>query len=251
MELTERVDRLEDEVKVIKNEVQTVLLDIRESYLNRENPFNPEVSSPTLHSVAATISGPSTLNSSPGKIPRNIEDSLDSAEMEEQAEVPVKTKPPVAATKEPKVATAGEHEASEEVNEALRSEEEPEVTDMKPGKNGNSNGNGYKNGNGKIDLVTISGLARWVNGAVSILGPVRTETVLDFAELTGHLPPELKNILVKLANRIPGNDNGHSPAAHQLILSLIELEGLLGMNNKSDEITLLAMVCQEVDQSIK
>jgi len=53
MELQERVVKLEDEVKVLKNEVQTVLLDIRESYLNRENPFSPEVSSPTLHSVEA------------------------------------------------------------------------------------------------------------------------------------------------------------------------------------------------------
>jgi hypothetical protein len=36
----EKITRLENEIKVLKNEVQAVLLDLRESYLNMENPFN-------------------------------------------------------------------------------------------------------------------------------------------------------------------------------------------------------------------
>jgi len=53
MEVTETVKRLDDDVKIIKNEIQAILLDIREAYLNRENPFNPEVSAPTISSVVA------------------------------------------------------------------------------------------------------------------------------------------------------------------------------------------------------
>ena len=44
MELNDKVTQLEDEIKILKNEVQAVLLDLRESYLNHENPFNPSVS---------------------------------------------------------------------------------------------------------------------------------------------------------------------------------------------------------------
>ena len=51
MEISETVKRLDDEVKVIKNEIQAVLLDIREAYLNPENPFNPEISALTISST--------------------------------------------------------------------------------------------------------------------------------------------------------------------------------------------------------
>ena len=40
MELKDRVTKLEEELKILKNEVQAVLLDLRESCLNRKNPFN-------------------------------------------------------------------------------------------------------------------------------------------------------------------------------------------------------------------
>ena len=55
MEISETVKRLDDEVKVIKNEIQAVLLDIREVYLNRENPFNPEVTTPVITQTTADL----------------------------------------------------------------------------------------------------------------------------------------------------------------------------------------------------
>lgn len=38
-DLNHRVTELENEIKVIKNEVKAILLDVREQYLNAENPF--------------------------------------------------------------------------------------------------------------------------------------------------------------------------------------------------------------------
>jgi hypothetical protein len=40
MNSEQRIEALEDTVKVLKNEINTVLLDIREHYLDIENPFN-------------------------------------------------------------------------------------------------------------------------------------------------------------------------------------------------------------------
>ena len=42
MDLNSKVTQLEDEIKVLKKEVQAVLLDLRENMLNRENPFSPQ-----------------------------------------------------------------------------------------------------------------------------------------------------------------------------------------------------------------
>jgi len=204
------------------------------------------------------ISGPSSLNGNENhEKHHNAAKNDDSEDLDDADEA--ETKSPQKPIAEKKVATAEEKTATEEVNVATRSEEVPEMTGSQLKQNGNSKSNG------KIDLMTVAELTKWVNNSVNILGNTRTETVLDFAELTGHLSPEIKNILVKLINRIPVNGNGHDngngngngnghntnvghPTSQQLLLSLIELEGLLGMNNKSDELTLLALICQEVER---
>ena len=63
MELKDRVTQLGDEIKILKNEVQAVLLDIRESYLNRENPFNPDIS--PMSSPPIMISQPPPMSIPP------------------------------------------------------------------------------------------------------------------------------------------------------------------------------------------
>ena len=42
METSDKITQLENEIKVLKNEVQAVLLDIRENVLNAENPFTAQ-----------------------------------------------------------------------------------------------------------------------------------------------------------------------------------------------------------------
>ena len=58
MELTEKLSQLEDEIKVLKNEVQAVLLDLRESCLNFENPFNPQASPASNQTIAVNLQSP-------------------------------------------------------------------------------------------------------------------------------------------------------------------------------------------------
>jgi hypothetical protein len=52
MDLSNRITQVEDEIKVLKNEVLAVLLDVKESLLTRENPFNPQ---PKFDTPAITI----------------------------------------------------------------------------------------------------------------------------------------------------------------------------------------------------
>jgi hypothetical protein len=68
-----RVAELENEIKVLKNEIKAILLDIREQYLNSENPFNiggqtggqATASGISQFSIGATVDSGPTPNISP------------------------------------------------------------------------------------------------------------------------------------------------------------------------------------------
>ncbi|MDD5288580.1 MAG: hypothetical protein PHY28_05655 [Dehalococcoidales bacterium] len=250
MELTETVKRLDDEVKVIKNEIQAVLLDIRETYLNRENPFNPEVSAPTISSVvAASMMGmggggqaSAPRKEKPQEEKGEKEEDVTSSKISKTEETSMKNEPTDRSEPEGESMTTEDKIAQEGVKErAWGSELKPALPNVSP--NGH---NGHNVSNGKINLSIIAEMAQWVNEAVRKLGYDKTETILDVAEIVGHLKPELKTILVKFAKRVPAQEIAESPSTRDYIGLLVKLEGLLGMNSKSDEIGLLSIFCQEV-----
>lgn len=76
------------------------------------------------------------------------------------------------------------------------------------------------------------------------LGREKTETILDVSEVVGLLTPEVRNILAKFIGRASGEYNGNA-TIRDYITSLVELERLLGMNIKSEEMALLSIICQE------
>ncbi len=242
MELNDRVTQLEDEIKILKNEVQAVLLDLRESYLNRENPFAPNMSPMSIPSIIINQPLPMAREEEKpqGMIPgENQENELLGAEE-------LTNKPEPAAEPEPiykeepgykQELTASEETAHEEVTRAWRPEIEPgshfksrETTDGP---------------DGKVDLATMAGLAQWVAETVKRLGRERTEVIIDISEMMGHLAPDLKNILVKFINPIPDEYSG-KVTTRDYLASIIELDSLLGRDNKS-EVALLYMLCQEDD----
>jgi hypothetical protein len=135
-----------------------------------------------------------------------------------------------------------EETAPEGVNEgAWGPENIPVSADM------SSNGhNGHNGSNDKIDLSIIAVMSQWVNEAVRTVGYDKTESILDVAEIVGHMKPELKAILIKFAKRVPVQEITLSPSTRDFINLLVKLEGLLGMNSKSDEIGLLSIFSQEI-----
>jgi hypothetical protein len=76
VELTDKVTQLEDEVKILKNEIQAILLDLRESYLNSENPISRELPPfPEQHIVVSAPQGAAPQQSSPPQ-PQATADAL-------------------------------------------------------------------------------------------------------------------------------------------------------------------------------
>jgi len=244
MEISETVKRLDDEVKVIKNEIQAVLLDIREVYLNRENPFNPEVTTPVITQTTTDPLvgvGPETPKEEKTTV-LDQENNEALPELEEEKEPAPKNKLKEESEPEEESMDTQEETAQEGVNEgAWGPETVPVSVEM------SSNGhNGHNGSNGKIDLSMIAEMNQWVNESVRTLGYDKTESILDVAEIVGHMKPELKAILIKFAKRVPVQEITLSPSTRDFINLLVKLEGLLGMNSKSDEIGLLSIFCQEV-----
>ncbi len=265
MELNDRVTQLEDEIKILKNEVQAVLLDLRESYLNQDNPFNQNT--PQIIS-----SPPIIINQPPPAAKEEPDEVVPVADSESKLTAVEEMVPEPEPTIEPEL--AGEPEATEEpelaaepepVDEpALGDEPEPDhkpesiastqtaqeevkrvwrpATELEPYFKSGETSCGL---NGKIDLATISGLTEWVAEAVKRFGHERTEAILDITEMMGHMAPELKDILVKFINPISGEFSDRV-TTQDFLSSLMELGGLLGKDNKS-EIALLYMLCQEND----
>ena len=254
MEIDDRVNQLEDEIKVLKNEVQAVLLDIRESYLNRENPFNPEVSAIPIAPAVANVTAPQIqqppiyVNAPPRRAPE-VDREDERRETGETGDDVVPVKKQEKQTEQEHLDDEGEpvgkeefddsnETAQEEVNRVLQSNEQ------RASHSGSKKNSDSFRENGKVDLITVAGLTQWVTDAVQRLGREKTETILDISEVVGLLTPELKNILAKFVGRASGEYN-HNATIRDYITSLVELERLLGMNIKSEEMALLSIICQE------
>lgn len=233
MELNDKVTQLEDEIKILKSEVQAVLLDLRESFLNYENPFSSSV--PPVNNQPIVINQPPPVPDEAPSIPEEHHDDVTQEENKE-SELPEVAGPanePEPVDKQELVAT--EETARKEVKTAWR-------LDIEPGLHFKAReaGDGPE---GKADLATIAGLVRWVTGSTKRLGRERTEVILDTSEMMGHLSPDIKEILVKFIGLTPDEHSGEVTTRDYLV-SLIELDSLLGKGNKS-EIALFSILLPE------
>jgi hypothetical protein len=228
METNERVTQLENEVKILKNEIQAVLLDLRDKYLEAENPFNE--STPPGGPVQQQIIIDRAPATSEGKRPAEQAKAVTPEPKAVIRDDIPKSEEPAAATakKESKPDTT-----HEEVNWARRTE--AEQFPVRPSKARDVNHN--------INLVTIGGLASWADESVRKLGRQRTETILDIAEVMGLLPPDLGRIVTKLIN-IEADEHAEALPVRSYLDSLLMLTSLLGKDNRTEE-ALLSIIPRE------
>jgi hypothetical protein len=262
MELNDKVTQLEDEIKILKNEVQAVLLDLRESFLNNVNPFNPNPLSAPNRSAAVVL----PLDEPVETIQENP-DNRDGWEPEPEN---------------------GTGQPAEDVNGETRPGGDAEDNSTPANGNGKTDilfddtGAGYRpdsgNNNGAavngvntarhsedgitarfktadsftknktgLDLEAIDNLSGWVEESVTRLGPERTRTILDITETMGYLNAGLKNILVKFIH--PVSDGEKITVTTQDYLStLVQLNSLLGTDNRMEIALLFILIlCQEYD----
>lgn len=243
MDLSNRITQLEDEIKVLKNEVLAVLLDVRENLLTRENPFAPQ---PPPQAPAATIAV--TAESAPpppAPEPPPVEKAL---------EPPPPAPEPVAVSDSLEDAI---DEGEEMIEEAAPENYEaapapravPAATGVKPAEApapepvkgwravGETGGVGQKDG--AIALDTLSGLIKWVETTSAQLGPERAQTILDISEMMGHMPEQLKATLEKFIQAAgPAAVVEEKVATRTYLTALKELAKLLGKDTAADYLVL-------------
>lgn len=235
METSEKITQLENEIKVLKNEIQAILLDIRENVLASENPFSPR---------------PAVTNQ-----PVNVERPASEVKPENKPAAP----PAPPAQPEKKVPPLPEHKADEApVKEPrdiapLKTEGnghkknvEPVVEDLKPVEVMDNDPPRFEASDNSVrkqpDLVAYAGLASWVEESTRRLGRDRTQAILDISEAAGCLPPEVKGILRKLTTVKPGED-ALKPTAKDYLESLVKIAAL-SASDKDNNAALLLILSQ-------
>jgi hypothetical protein len=228
----DKISKLENEIKVLKNEVQAVLLDLRESYLNVQNPFNSSASPVAVQPIVINQQAPaqeskpeSGFKESPKPESRAKENpKAESLKMDQDSQVEGLPVPESRARTVRTELRASPNPTSKHSEEESR----PPVLAESAFKR-----------NGRLDLVTVAGLTGWVEESTKKLGRERTEAVLDISEVMGYVTSDLKPVILKLIALAPQAPAGIPPRTRDYIDSLIQINSLLGKDNREETALLL------------
>lgn len=207
----QRIKNLEEELKVLKNQIKAVLLDIKEQLATGGGS---QSSAPPW----AGAGGPSAAP--------KMENKPDFATMLASGteKVPADTSSVgrVAEDARPSLSSILDHAAKSGIAA------------------------GETNGEGRVDLLTISVLAQWLSRAAETVSKEQIGKLVEIYDITGNLPPRLKQAILLLAD-LYGNgnkaveDDEDIPASVSLQL-LIELDSLLRYRTGALESVVLSML---------
>lgn len=249
--MAERIAHLERETKILKNEVQAVLVDLKTKFMEDKNPFGAPsepassqqvivLQSPAAQSPAAGEAGPGA-EAHGGTEVREEQDKIEEpAGISE--EIIGEMEEPARASDE--LENKAEEPSGEKHPEAAREEvAKAQIPEDFPVNAGTYRG--HTTGR-EINLISVSGLVNWAEESVKKLGHQKTEAILDVAELMGLLSPQLKQIMIKLIN-IDREDGSQSVSARAFLDSLVRITTLLGKDNQT-EAALLSILSEEEEE---
>jgi hypothetical protein len=243
MDQDNRITQLEDEIKVLKNEMLAVLFDVRETLLSRENPFSapPQAQSVTIAPIAMPAM------SAPSAPPAATKSQEQTAAKEEAPAARAST-----AVKEADIIKEERREPS------LAQPVNYEAPNAQPAQS-RSAGNGAENALAEmvkgwraaqaesvqilredaIGLDTLTGLIKWVENTSTQLGPERAQTILDISEMMGHMPEKLKQTVEKfIVSDSPATIVEEKVATRTYLTALKDLAKLLGKDTAADYLVL-------------
>ena len=95
-----------------------------------------------------------------------------------------------------------------------------------------------------MDLVTLAGLAQWMDYALRRVGQEHVGTLLEVSALTGRISDESKDILLAMVPLFADRDAENPITAKSLVGILGQLDALMGQAD-SNEIKLLSFLLQD------
>lgn len=208
-----RITTIEDELKVLKNQIKAVLLDIKES-LAAGNSYayapSPESNEPGAGSTMCSEVEP--VKDSPGEVP--------------QATL--------------RATGLGDRSAEQSQTDRVSGISQPQEVDTITLRSGSESR--------VVDLLTVSVLAQWVSRATATVGKDQIGKLVEIYDVTGNLEPRLKDTILLLTDLCgSGSQAEDAPVTDYVptavsIQLLIELDGLLRYRNDALESAVLSQI---------
>jgi hypothetical protein len=177
MELIERINALEGEVKVIKGEIKSVLIDLRELMNNYENPFiNVEQLSRVKEREKEKEEKREVIREDKGRKDKEQERTGGA-----EGRIEPESKPEIATPET-----------------AQKENREIQFTTKRDGEELKRVEKEISHKGGKIDIFTLTQLMKWADNSISNIGKDKLNELIDLYELTGRMPEGIKEIIPRI-----------------------------------------------------
>jgi hypothetical protein len=219
MEITSQIANLEDEVKLLKGEIKSVLKEIRAAVLSQDNPFAtntvslgsagaipPPAGEPPASRALPIVAEPPPAQQPPAPVPFPSTHQAGDA----QAQIETRREPPQIFHDDETSRAHGTTEPVRAQSERPNAGEPPDPSDQRP------------------SLLTIASLLAWVEDTLVSLGPRRFRLTLELAYFAELLSPEVRDVLRDLPQLWPEADEPERPiSVNECLLVLRQLEAIL------------------------
>jgi hypothetical protein len=219
--MEQRIQNLEGEFKLLKNQIRAVLLDIKESLTSGEWQSLPPVWEPE-QDAADQFAEPT------GQQPQQDANYLDSTPGVTQVSTPASIDIPDGG--------GGPTIPADEVPHFAKPAP-PAMTSTKP-----ANNNSDKKNMPNPDLLTMIMLTRWLEKATATVGKKQAQKLVAMYNATADLPQELKQALILLTDVYGNNGSQHQKSSAATIPLLLELDNLLRQPDYSLKSAVISML---------
>jgi hypothetical protein len=225
MEITAQIAALEEEVKVLKGEIKSILEEIRSAVLARDNPFTLQgglqVFQPIERSAATDATcepPPASEEATPGPVrapatASDEEEPLPHVLRVERTDAPPEPRDGPESAPLPAMAGGGREVAP------LPATAQVAVPQA-------------------WSVATIAGLIAWVDETTSRLGTTHLQMILDLARFAGVIPLEAEQALVKVIKLASSRKDSATVSVNDTLVALRQLEAIF-QGADSDEMLFL------------
>ena len=255
MDMTQKIEHLEEELKLLKNEVHHTLLDIKDSLTSGYQPPASSVPSSPPVVPTATSAAPAPQPQTPSTSPEKPSESP--VEFKVSAEEPPpkverqEPKPRAQQRQQPAPSPEPEMELQAEAKQAeVMTEEKKDyvpsfieyrIPAQEQPVQKKANGND-SNDIDRTDLATLATLGNWADRSARKVGRERVEAILEVYQVTGYLPQNLKEVLLKLLSLDNAPVNEGAVSLRDCITVLLELNGIVIGHSKTEAAMLSLLV---------
>ncbi|MHC1635621.1 MAG: hypothetical protein ACXQTS_03225 [Candidatus Methanospirareceae archaeon] len=192
MELNERINALEGELKLLKTEIKKVLIDLREMLNNYENPFIDIEQLKRMRDSATNETDVKRIKMEEKKEEGNNEKGVEENQLQPQAQPQAQPQPQPQLQPQPQPKIAKELLST-----------------------------------GKIDIFTLTQLMKWADHSLATIGKEKLNKIIDLYELTGRLPREIKEVISKIEELSNVTEEKKEVDMKDCILAIYQLDRII------------------------